>query len=57
MPVPLADAAALPADEAAAQRLDAIAVNRSMEALIAQRPSQYLWGYHRYKGPRRVVAA
>lgn len=57
MPVPLADAAALPADEAAAQRLDAIAVNRSMEALIAQRPSQYLWGYHRYKGPRRVAAA
>ncbi|MFO1291859.1 MAG: lysophospholipid acyltransferase family protein [Rubrivivax sp.] len=57
MPVPLVDAAALPADEAAAQRLDASAINRSMEALIAQCPSQYLWGYHRYKSPRRPEAA
>ena len=30
----------------------ALAVNRSMEALILQCPSQYLWGYHRYKTPR-----
>ena len=29
------------------------AINRSMEALIASCPSQYLWGYHRYKAPRR----
>ncbi|GMV45619.1 MAG: hypothetical protein AMXMBFR66_10170 [Pseudomonadota bacterium] len=57
MPVPLADAAALPADEAAAQRLDAAAINRSMELLIAACPSQYLWGYHRYKSPRRPEAA
>lgn len=28
------------------------AINRSMEAVIAQNPSQYLWGYHRYKAPR-----
>jgi len=32
----------------------ALAVNRSMEALILQCPSQYLWGYHRYKTPRGV---
>ena len=31
-------------------------INRSMEQLIAQRPSQYLWGYHRYKQPRRLGA-
>ncbi len=30
----------------------ALAINRSMEALILQCPSQYLWGYHRYKTPR-----
>ncbi len=40
-------------DEAAA----ALAINRSMEAVILQKPSQYLWGYHRYKQPRRVEAA
>ncbi len=38
------------ADEAAS----ALAVNRSMEAVILQKPSQYLWGYHRYKQPRRL---
>ena len=37
-------------DDAAA----ALAINRSMEAVILQKPSQYLWGYHRYKNPRRV---
>ncbi len=31
-------------------------VNRSMETLIAQKPAQYLWGYHRYKQPRRLHA-
>lgn len=40
MPPPEAD------DEAAAA-----AINRSMEAVIRQCPSQYLWGYFRYKGP------
>jgi Kdo2-lipid IVA lauroyltransferase/acyltransferase len=39
-------------DEAAA-----LAVNRSMEALIRQHPAQYLWGYHRYKSPRRQPVA
>jgi KDO2-lipid IV(A) lauroyltransferase len=33
-------------------RDSAAAINRSMEALIATHPSQYLWGYHRYKAPR-----
>lgn len=30
----------------------AAAINRAMEALILQRPEQYLWGYHRYKEPK-----
>ena len=34
-------------DEAAAALL-----NTAMERLIGQHPSQYLWGYHRYKCPR-----
>ena len=29
-------------------------VNRAMEALIKQCPQQYLWGYARYKQPRRA---
>ena len=41
------------ADEAAS----ALAINRSMEAVILEKPSQYLWAYHRYKHPRRVEAA
>jgi len=47
---PLPDAAA--GDEAAA-----LAVNRSMEAAIRMKPSQYLWGYHRYKAPRGAASA
>jgi Kdo2-lipid IVA lauroyltransferase/acyltransferase len=35
-------------DEVAA----ATAINHSMEAVIQQCPTQYLWGYFRYKGPR-----
>jgi KDO2-lipid IV(A) lauroyltransferase len=27
-------------------------INRAMESLIRQCPSQYLWGYGRYKTPR-----
>jgi KDO2-lipid IV(A) lauroyltransferase len=45
-------AVALPSeggDEAAA-----LAINRAMEAVILQMPSQYLWGYHRYKSPRQA---
>jgi Kdo2-lipid IVA lauroyltransferase/acyltransferase len=39
-------------DEAALQLAAATAINRSMEALIRQNPSQYLWAYKRYKQPR-----
>jgi KDO2-lipid IV(A) lauroyltransferase len=35
----------------------ALAINRSMEAVIRCKPSQYLWGYHRYKQPRQAEAA
>jgi KDO2-lipid IV(A) lauroyltransferase len=41
-------------DEAAAQLAAAASMNRSMEAIIRLQPTQYLWGYHRYKQPRRV---
>jgi KDO2-lipid IV(A) lauroyltransferase len=34
----------------------ATAINAEMERLIAQCPAQYLWGYHRYKQPRRAEA-
>jgi KDO2-lipid IV(A) lauroyltransferase len=34
----------------------ATAINRSMEAVIGSCPSQYLWGYHRYKLPRPAPA-
>ncbi|MDT8999676.1 lysophospholipid acyltransferase family protein [Paucibacter sp. APW11] len=27
-------------------------INKAMEAVILQQPSQYLWGYNRYKAPR-----
>jgi Kdo2-lipid IVA lauroyltransferase/acyltransferase len=57
MPVPLPAPGALPADENAALLADATAINRSMEALIARKPSQYLWGYNRYKNPRQPVPA
>ncbi|WP_306603166.1 lysophospholipid acyltransferase family protein [Azonexus sp.] len=31
-------------------------INSEIEALIRQRPTQYLWGYHRYKRPRGAEA-
>jgi KDO2-lipid IV(A) lauroyltransferase len=34
----------------------AAAMNRNMEAMILAKPSQYLWGYHRYKQPRQPEA-
>jgi KDO2-lipid IV(A) lauroyltransferase len=43
---------ALPPGEAAQAECAAI-INRAMERLILQRPEQYLWGYNRYKAPRR----
>ena len=51
---PLAEA--LPeadADDAAWQTAAAAVINRNMEQMILSRPSQYLWGYHRYKQPRQ----
>ena len=29
-------------------------INQAMEGMIAQRPAQYIWGYARYKNPRRA---
>jgi Kdo2-lipid IVA lauroyltransferase/acyltransferase len=57
LPVPLASADRLPADAEGVALADATAINRSMEALIRQAPSQYLWGYHRYKQPRQQAPA
>jgi KDO2-lipid IV(A) lauroyltransferase len=41
-------------DEDAWMTAAAGVINRSMEQVIRQRPGQYLWGYHRYKQPRRL---
>ena len=56
---PLPTAASLPAgtDDEALQVACASTVNAEMQRLIAQCPGQYLWGYHRYKRPRRNRAA
>ena len=35
----------------------AAAINQAMEQLILSLPSQYLWGYHRYKQPRSQASA
>ncbi len=54
LPVPLpVNAPKTPDDEAAS----ALAINQSMEAVILQKPAQYLWGYHRYKNPRQPPGA
>jgi Kdo2-lipid IVA lauroyltransferase/acyltransferase len=39
----------------AAQVQAATIVNRTMEQVIKRWPHQYLWGYHRYKQPRRTT--
>jgi KDO2-lipid IV(A) lauroyltransferase len=44
-------------DEEAWMAAAAGVVNRAMEDLIKQKPAQYLWGYNRYKQPRRLEAA
>lgn len=44
-------------DDAALQVACATAVNQAMEQLIGACPGQYLWGYNRYKQPRRGHAA
>ena len=53
MPEPLPDAEAFNGDEAAHQTECAAVMNRAMEFLIRQCPEQYLWGYNRFKGPRK----
>jgi len=40
-----------------AQAESAAVINRAMERLIRQHPQQYLWGYDRYKPPRRAASA
>jgi KDO2-lipid IV(A) lauroyltransferase len=45
------------ASDEAHQVACAAAINRAMEHLIRQCPQQYLWGYNRYKSPRRPPAA
>ena len=44
-------------DEEAWMAAAAGVINRAMEDLIKQKPAQYLWGYNRYKQPRRLEAA
>ncbi len=41
-------------DAQALQRAQAEVINRAMQQLIQQCPQQYLWGYNRYKRPRRA---
>lgn len=48
-PLPVAEA-----DDEALQVACATSVNADMERLIAQCPGQYLWGYDRFKQPRRA---
>jgi KDO2-lipid IV(A) lauroyltransferase len=52
LPEPLPPASGERGDDDAA----ALAINRSMEAIIRLKPTQYLWGYNRYKQPRQQVA-
>jgi KDO2-lipid IV(A) lauroyltransferase len=52
MPLPFALPVKGADDEAAA-----LAINRSMEVVIRRQPTQYLWGYHRYKVPRGAAAS
>lgn len=55
MPEPLPVASEFGGDDTAHQAACAAVVNRAMEHLIRRCPQQYLWGYHRYKGPRAVT--
>jgi KDO2-lipid IV(A) lauroyltransferase len=57
MPEPWPDVAAVGGDEAAHMAACAAVTNRAMEHLIRRFPHQYLWGYHRYKGPRSGAKA
>jgi KDO2-lipid IV(A) lauroyltransferase len=50
---PLAEPLPAQGADEAAQVAAASVINRSMEQVIRGLPSQYLWGYARYKSPRR----
>ncbi len=52
---PLPDKAGLTEEQWATAA--AAAINRSMEIVISKHPQQYLWGYHRYKQPRKEAHA
>ncbi len=54
MPEALPAASAFGGDDEAHQAACAGVINRAMEFVIRQCPEQYLWGYHRYKRPRRA---
>ncbi len=45
------------AQDRAHQVVCAAAINRAMETLVRRFPEQYLWGYNRYKTPRRLDSA
>ena len=45
-----------PLPAALAGESDARRVNRALEELVRESPQQYLWGYNRYKRPRRAPA-
>jgi len=45
-----------PLPEGGSDEAAALVINRAMEAVIRLKPTQYLWGYHRYKQPRGTGA-
>jgi KDO2-lipid IV(A) lauroyltransferase len=54
---PIAEPLPMQAEHAdALQVAQAAVINRAMQQLILQCPQQYLWGYNRYKKPRRLAA-
>ncbi len=55
-PLPPRPQAPTPEQEAAWLLASATVLNQAMEWVIRQLPTQYLWGYHRYKQPRQGAA-
>ena len=56
-PLPMRPSDATPAQDEAWLLASATTLNQAMEWVIRQLPTQYLWGYHRYKQPRQAAAA
>jgi KDO2-lipid IV(A) lauroyltransferase len=54
LPLPVALPAAASGGEAGRDEASAAAINLAMEVVIRSKPSQYLWGYARYKTPREA---